>query len=293
MHIEYLSEFLTLVEYRNFTKAAAACNISQSTMSKHMDALQKELGVDLFRKDEGALLLTAAGRSFSESATGVCSQYEAGVEKARHIQARDEVQVTFGYCYSTSWWILDPLFVWVKQAKPNMNIKPVAVDFQETGLMLRQKSVDAVVALDVDKDFNKITSRYPLRGLHYVVVMRKDNPLAKKDRIRSSDLAKEALILPEASRYLEISQSIGRHIEHLPCYKNAMFLDEVDTLFHAVSAGMGIAIVLNHNIARYGDKLRFVEFDFDSGMGIEENRGPELCLFWLKELESSLVQQKK
>lgn len=73
MNIEYLWEFCTLVAQKNMSVAARRLNISQQSLSKHLAAMEKELGVRLFERTRGSqtLTLTAAGEYFSQQAMAI------------------------------------------------------------------------------------------------------------------------------------------------------------------------------------------------------------------------------
>lgn len=65
MNIETLQYFQYIAKYKNVTKAAKHFYVSQSTLSRQMMALEKELNVTLFIRDNKKLELTEAGEVFS------------------------------------------------------------------------------------------------------------------------------------------------------------------------------------------------------------------------------------
>ena len=54
--------FLTLIEEGSYTKAAKKLNITQPAVTQHIQHLQEELGVQLFRFEGKQLLVTEKGR---------------------------------------------------------------------------------------------------------------------------------------------------------------------------------------------------------------------------------------
>lgn len=62
MNIETLKYFQYIAKYKNITQAAKHLYISQSTLSRHIMALENELGVKLFERDNKTVALTEAGR---------------------------------------------------------------------------------------------------------------------------------------------------------------------------------------------------------------------------------------
>ncbi|MBR0597765.1 LysR family transcriptional regulator [Sinanaerobacter chloroacetimidivorans] len=65
MDIETLLHFQYIAKYKNITKAAKHFYINQSTLSRQLIALEQELGVQLFIRDNKRLELTEAGVVFS------------------------------------------------------------------------------------------------------------------------------------------------------------------------------------------------------------------------------------
>jgi DNA-binding transcriptional LysR family regulator len=64
MQIEWLEDFLTLTDARAFSRAAERRNVSQPTFSRHIQALEDWLGVELIDRRMQGVHLTAAGRIF-------------------------------------------------------------------------------------------------------------------------------------------------------------------------------------------------------------------------------------
>lgn len=68
MELRVLQHFLAVAEAGNVTEGARLSHVSQSSMSRQMRSLEKELGVDLFSRGHGPLALTHAGVRFVEVA---------------------------------------------------------------------------------------------------------------------------------------------------------------------------------------------------------------------------------
>lgn len=64
MLLRQLKYFLAVVEAGSFTEAAAQCFISQSAISQQVQALERELGVELLYRENRKFTLTEAGKYF-------------------------------------------------------------------------------------------------------------------------------------------------------------------------------------------------------------------------------------
>src|SRR5262249_25691737 len=68
MELRQLRYFTKAKDLLNFTEAAKALNISQSTLSQQIKQLEAELGIQLFNRIGKRIMLTEAGEMFSEYA---------------------------------------------------------------------------------------------------------------------------------------------------------------------------------------------------------------------------------
>ena len=82
MEIEYIRQFALLARDCHFQSAADELFISQSTLSKHIAALEKELGQKLFHRTTRQVELTDFGRAFlpyAEKIIGVMNDCETNL----------------------------------------------------------------------------------------------------------------------------------------------------------------------------------------------------------------------
>lgn len=76
MNTDQLRTFLSLVETKNFSRAAQSMAVTQSTVSKRISDLEKELGRDLFIRDRSGTVLTTAGKALLEYAEQIVNMEE-------------------------------------------------------------------------------------------------------------------------------------------------------------------------------------------------------------------------
>lgn len=81
MEIRQIRYFLAIVETGSFSEAAFEQNISQSSLSKKIMALEEELGVTLFDRSTRQISLTRAGKAFIEHAKRLHDAYTAMVSE--------------------------------------------------------------------------------------------------------------------------------------------------------------------------------------------------------------------
>src|SRR3546814_4664004 len=74
MNLRDLKYFVALAEHLHFGRAAAACFVSQPTLSTQIRKLEEELGVALVERAPRKVMLTPAGRDVAARARRVRSE---------------------------------------------------------------------------------------------------------------------------------------------------------------------------------------------------------------------------
>ena len=77
MTIQQMQYVLAVAKYRSFSLAAESCYISQSSLSQQISNLERELGVQLFRRTTRTLQITEEGRAFLESSASILHDVDA------------------------------------------------------------------------------------------------------------------------------------------------------------------------------------------------------------------------
>jgi LysR family transcriptional regulator, flagellar master operon regulator len=88
MNTEQARTFLEVAATGNFNRAAARLNVTQSTVSARIRALEDSLGQRLFERDKAGARLTEAGRRFRRHAEALMRTWQ---------QARQEIALPSGF----------------------------------------------------------------------------------------------------------------------------------------------------------------------------------------------------
>ncbi len=81
MDTETLRTFITLSQYRNYTKTADAMFVSQSTVTNRIMELEREVGQSLFARTKRSVILTREGEIFLSYAKRIIEMEESSIRE--------------------------------------------------------------------------------------------------------------------------------------------------------------------------------------------------------------------
>ena len=97
MDIKKLEYFCSVANHMSFSKAAEECRIAQTAMSRIIASMEEELGFQLFYRNRHKVELTAAGKSFLESAVKMINDYSIATQSCAEIANGCSGRLTLGY----------------------------------------------------------------------------------------------------------------------------------------------------------------------------------------------------
>lgn len=234
MELRQLRYFLKAKELENFTEAARALNISQSTLSQQIKQLEQELNVPLFNRIGKRVLLTEAGELFGEYAFLSIQKAHEGLLLLKDLNNVETGKITVGVIYSMRILFAKAL---IKFAKQHPNIKVQAVFGTTRDLLEKLNTHHFDFILSFPEKVRPPHLKYqPLLNSNMVLVTAKKSALAQKSSISLKDVAALPLALP-FSGYSTIQFFVDvfeqKNLEPNIC----MEINDIPTLFEIVKTG--------------------------------------------------------
>ncbi len=96
MELRHLRYFIAVAEEKHMTRAAERLGIQQPPLSMQIRALEKELDVQLFRRQPRGVELTDAGLAFLDRARVIMDQVDRAVATTRRTARGEEGRVAVG-----------------------------------------------------------------------------------------------------------------------------------------------------------------------------------------------------
>lgn len=233
-----LTAFVTLAQQRSFTRAAAACHLSQPAFSALIRGLEDSLQTRLFDRDTRSVQLTAEGRLFEPSARQLLGDFQAAVnDLSDHVQRRKgRVHVAALPSLAAGW--LPAVFGEFRATWPGI----------ELGLsdILSDGCIDLVRSGRAD--FALASAGTGMAGLHtrllcadrFWLVCRKDHALAGEKKPTLKALARHPFI--HLSRNSSVRQALDAAL-HPHKAHTVLEVDQLATVMGMVEAGLGISVI--------------------------------------------------
>ncbi len=157
MDWDKLKIFHTVAEASSFTKASTILNLSQSAISRQIQALESDLKVQLFERHARGLVLTENGEYLYKSAHEVISKLrdvEANLSGHKD-KLSGKLTVTTVVSFGTTW--LTPRIKEFMDINPGMEIELI---FDDKELDLSTREADVAIRMRRPKQLNLIQKKF-------------------------------------------------------------------------------------------------------------------------------------
>lgn len=196
MTTETLQEFVTLAEIGNYAAAAEPLFISEATLSRHIMALEQELGAPLFDRYPRRIELTETGRTFlpfAQQIVGAEDMCRRSVERRRD---HSKGVLSIGFDEALAYYGVAELLAAFKKAHPELIVQ--ITEANTFSLREQVSSGQLQLAYILYDESNRMDglSYKAYRQDVFAAVMAADHPLAVQDSILMGKLSGESLLLP-------------------------------------------------------------------------------------------------
>ncbi len=126
MKIEHLQEFAALAKTNNYSKTAEQFYISQSTLSKHIAAMETELGCNLIDHDSYGLKLTEFGQFALDEFATMLESYQNVLKRAEQVKNGVRGNLVIGVLYYQANRWIRPIIRFFQSCYPEVSVKVVS-----------------------------------------------------------------------------------------------------------------------------------------------------------------------
>lgn len=240
MNLRDLKYLVALADHRHFGRAAAACFVSQPTLSTQIKKLEEELGVSLVERAPRKVMLTPAGREAADRARSIVAEVDQMKEAARRSRDPEAGTVRLGMFPTLGPYLLPHVVPAVRQRFPQLELLLVEEKSDVLLSRLRDGKLDAVLlALPLADD--QLHAEF-LFEEPFVLALPQDHELAALPSLDMQALSNHRLLLLEdghclRDQALNVCQLAGAG------EKSGFQATSLETLRQMVAANVGITLL--------------------------------------------------
>jgi len=260
-------EYVTAIDrYRNFGRAAEACNVSQPALSAQVKKLEERLGVELFARTNSGVLTTEAGGRIVTTAKDVLRSAQRITDTAAEYRDPLAAPLRIGVIPTLAPFVVPYI---------SKSIKVVA-----EGLLTvyREQPTDALLSELENRmvDVGLVSGPISVTGCNFtpvfreplILVVAQNHRLANAERIAACDIPVEELLLLTTEHCLRAETMALCRNENIGIdLADGLHATNLLTISHYLAEGVGCALVpmLARPILHAANpNIRFVEIDDDN-----------------------------
>jgi DNA-binding transcriptional LysR family regulator len=253
MELRELTAFCEVASQSSFNRAATRLGYAQSTVSAQIQALERDLGVQLFDRLGRSIVLTASGEALLPHAQRILDltdQARSAVIGALADGAELVGVVTVSAPESLLTYRLPPVLSRFRDRHPHVSIDlrptPVGRFHSETRRAVATGEVQLAFVLDTPLDMPGFDSEILLNE-PISVIAPPGHRLTAASTTRPADLRGETLLLPEApdSGCVYRNQFERQLGDHQVTADTSLEFTSIETVKQCVVSGMGVSALLS------------------------------------------------
>jgi len=240
MEIHQLRYFVAVAEERSFSRAAAREHVAQPSLSQQIQKLEFDVGERLFDRLPRSIVLTEAGKGLLDSARKVLLEMTNARRCVEDLKREVAGRLTVGAILTIAPYVLPALI----EKFQNRYTKVTLEIFEDTteNLALRLEDGTLDVALVSTCNESPTLQRDSLGNEPLLVLLSKEHPLAKRTKVKWSDLKSQKFLLLHEMHCLSTQVCEFLEANHLRPQLAAKAA-QLTTIARMVASGLGVTLV--------------------------------------------------
>jgi DNA-binding transcriptional LysR family regulator len=242
MNLEHIRYFLGLANDLHFWNASEKMNITQSALSRHIKALEDELGVVLFDRTKRKVSLTAAGTFLQTEWQRLLTEMDHVNRQARLLDSGMAGVLRIGHPSSIRFSIMPDLVVALARAYPQVKLELVAIDDTDIEDVLLTYQID--IGFERELPVHASLASQLLLVEPIALVVGNDQAVQPEQFTDLGQFRNEPFVLParcHSERYMTALYDLFPQYNFAP--RVVFESDHGTTLLSLVARGMGVTLL--------------------------------------------------
>lgn len=236
-----LRAFVAIAEKRQFSSAATALGVSQSTLSQALAALEAGLGTRLVERSTRRVLLTPEGTQLLSRAQAVVEAADAFTAAAAGSADPLRSGMRLGLIPTVAPYVLPTVLAGLAEQLPGLTLRVIEDQTERLLTMLREGALDAAL-IALPADAGGVTG-IPIYDEDFVLALPPAHALSGKRRVPTTALAELPLLLLDEGHCLRDQALDVCHTAGVRAELANTRAASLATAVQCVTGGLGVTLI--------------------------------------------------
>ncbi|WP_063769452.1 MULTISPECIES: LysR family transcriptional regulator [unclassified Rhizobium] len=260
LDLRHLRDAMLVIQYGSLRRAAEATDVSQSTLSRRVQSLERRLGIVLFERTKTGTRPTLAGERFLRNAEFGAEHLRRAVGDIALIKKGFVGGLRIGVMGSFAQGPLADLLATYRERFPKIEVRISEGTSHAHALAVLNGRIDAAFIVGEPHLPGCDTRHFYDEALFAAIPA--DHALASRTRLAWEDLRDETLLVMADGSGPEVEGIIARHISCLG-FRPEIAVHQVgrDNLMNMVGKGYGLTLVVSSILGATYPGVRFIPIE--------------------------------
>jgi DNA-binding transcriptional LysR family regulator len=247
MEMHQVRYFLAVCEQLSFTQAARKCHVTQPSLTRAIQLLEKEFGDHLFHRERSRIRLTELGRIVRPYLQDAWEQTQVAKREAKDYVSKAPMQLRLAIMCTIAPALLIQLFARFRSARPDVKLELIDGTAQSVEDQLVSSNAEVAIYCRPDRKPDPRLNYIPLFREQMMIVLPARHRLASRETIEISDLAGERYVQRSFCEFNDMVDSVfdDRGVDCETVYRS----DRDDWVLAMVASGFGFGFFPKYSIA--------------------------------------------
>ena len=204
--LKHIEHFILVARELHYRRAAEIADVPQPAISRSVQFLENELGVELLARNNRTVKLTDAGKKFLEGCIQYTHKMSNTIEQTQSIGALQNDAIRIGYTSFAMRSQLPQLLGQFNKKYPDIVTVPIHLNTTEQLEQLKNKKLDACFittpAHAIDAEYFNIHEE------ETCVVVNEKHAIAQRDSVAMAELKNENIIIATEEDHMRFHQNV-------------------------------------------------------------------------------------
>lgn len=243
MNTQQLESFIQVAENLNFARAAEILNITQSAVSRQINALETELGTKLLHRSTRTVTLTPAGIGFLNDAKEIYTKLQFATAKIRNHEQSNIQILSIGCSNEADMVLLSKVLSKCRQSNPELHPFLRIIPHRSILNLFIHGEIDFLFAFKDDIPMRDSFSYIELAKLKICCAVPTFYTITKQKSVCTNDIVSENIIICNSYEIPTKVADIQHHIEHFFTFDKIYYCENLQVMITLIKAEYGLGIL--------------------------------------------------